>query len=379
MEFKLTEEQVMMKKVFRELADKEIAPRAEHIDQTGEFPRENLRSLAREGHMGIPIPEEWGGAGADFLTYMFCLEEISRACATTGVILAVHTSLGIYSILYHGTEEQKKRFVMPLAQGEMLGAFALSEPGAGSDAAALKTRARKEGDHYILNGNKVWITSAGEADIYVVFATMDPEKRTRGITAFLVEKDTPGLLIGAKEKKMGLNGSATCELVFEDCRVPAENLLGEEGGGFKIAMSLLDGGRIGIAAQGLGIAQAAFDAAVQYAKTREQFGRPIADFQAIQFKLADLATELEAARLLVYQAAFRKGHDLSCTREASMAKVFATDLAMKAGIEAVQVYGGYGYSREYPVERYMRDAKVTQIYEGTNQIQRIVIARECLK
>ncbi len=379
MEFKLSEEHQMMKKLFREFADNEIAPHAEHIDKTGEFPRENLRKLATEGHMGIPIPEEWGGAGADFLTYMFCLEEISRACATTGVILAVHTSLGIYSILYHGTEEQKNKFVRPLSQGDMLGAFALSEPGAGSDAAALKTRARKEGDHYILNGNKVFITSAGEADVYVVFTTMDPEKRTRGITAFLVEKDSPGLLIGAKEKKMGLNGSATCELIFEDCRVPAENLLGEEGGGFKIAMSLLDGGRIGIAAQGLGIAQAAFDAALQYAKTREQFGRPISDFQAIQFKLADLATELEAARLLVYRAAFHKDKDLPCTREASMAKVFATDLAMKAGIEAVQIYGGYGYSREYPVERYMRDAKVTQIYEGTNQIQRIVIAREYLK
>ncbi len=379
MEFRLSEEHQMMKKLFREFADNEIAPRAEHIDQTGEFPRENLRSLAREGHMGIPIPEEWGGAGADFLTYMFCLEEISRACATTGVILAVHTSLGIFSILYHGTEEQKNKFVTPLSQGDMLGAFALSEPGAGSDAAALKTRARKEGDYYILNGNKVFITSAGEADVYVVFATMDPEKKTRGITAFLVEKDAPGLLIGAKEKKMGLNGSATCELIFEDCRVPAENLLGEEGGGFKIAMSLLDGGRIGIAAQGLGIAQAAFDAAVQYAKTREQFGRPISDFQAIQFKLADLATELEAARLLVYRAAFHKDKNLPCTREASMAKVFATDLAMKAGIEAVQIYGGYGYSRDYPVERYMRDAKVTQIYEGTNQIQRIVIARETLK
>ena len=379
MEFRLSEEHQMMKKLFREFADNEIAPRAEHIDQTGEFPRENLRSLAREGHMGIPIPEEWGGAGADFLTYMFCLEEISRACATTGVILAVHTSLGIFSILYHGTEEQKNKFVTPLSQGDMLGAFAFSEPGAASDAAALKTRARKEGDYYILNGNKVFITSAGEADVYVVFATMDPEKKTRGITAFLVEKDAPGLLIGAKEKKMGLNGSATCELIFEDCRVPAENLLGEEGGGFKIAMSLLDGGRIGIAAQGLGIAQAAFDAAVQYAKTREQFGRPISDFQAIQFKLADLATELEAARLLVYRAAFHKDKNLPCTREASMAKVFATDLAMKAGIEAVQIYGGYGYSRDYPVERYMRDAKVTQIYEGTNQIQRIVIARETLK
>ncbi len=379
MDFTFSEEQKMMKKLFREFAEKEIAPRADHIDKTGEFPRENLQSLGREGHMGIPIPEEWGGAGADFLTYMFCLEEVSRACASTGVILAVHTSLGIYSILYHGTEEQKKKFVTPLAQGDMLGAFALSEPEAGSDAAALKTRARKDGNHYVLNGNKVWITSAGEADVYVVFATMDPEKKTRGITAFLVEKDTPGLLIGPKEKKMGLNGSATCELIFDDCRVPAENLLGEEGGGFKIAMSLLDGGRIGIAAQGLGIAQAAFDQALQYSKTREQFGRPIGDFQAIQFKLADMATELDAARLMVYRAAFHKDNDLPCTREASMAKVFATDLAMKAGIEAVQIFGGYGYSREYPVERYMRDAKVTQIYEGTNQIQRIVISREYLK
>lgn len=379
MDFTLSEEHSMMKKLFREFADNEIAPKADELDETGEFPRENLQKLAREGHMGIPIPEEWGGAGADFMTYIFCLEEVSRACASTGVILAVHTSLGIYSILYHGTQEQKERYVTGLASGEMLGAFALSEPEAGSDAGALRTRARREGDYYILDGNKVWITSAGEADVYVVFATMDPEKKTRGITAFLVDKDTPGLTIGPKEKKMGLNASSTCELIFDECRVPAENLLGEEGGGFKIAMSLLDGGRIGIAAQGLGIAQAAFEAALEYAKTREQFKQPIANFQAIQFKLADLATELEAARLLVYQAAFNKDRDLPCTKEASMAKYFATDLAMKAGIEAVQIYGGYGYSRDYPVERFMRDAKVTQIYEGTNQIQRIVVAREIMK
>lgn len=379
MNFSLSEEHLMMKKIFREFADKEIAPQADHLDKTGEFPRENLRKLAQEGYMGIPIPEEWGGAGADFLTYIFCLEEISRACASTGVILAVHTSLGIYSILYHGTEEQKKKYVPKLARGEMLGAYALSEPGAGSDAAALRTLAQKENGYYILNGNKIFITSAGEADIYVVFATMDPAKRTRGITAFLVEKDTPGFIVGPKEKKMGLHASSTCELIFDNCRVPEENLLGEEGGGFKIAMSLLDGGRIGIAAQGLGIAQAAFDAALNYAKTREQFGRPISEFQAIQFKLAEMATEIEAARLLVYRAAFLKDNNLPLTKEASMAKMFATDLAMKVTIEAVQIFGGYGYSREYPVERYMRDAKVTQIYEGTNQIQRIVISREILK
>ncbi len=379
MDFTLSDEHRMMKQVFREFADNEIAPRADELDKSGEFPRENLQKLGREGHMGIPIPEEWGGAGADFMSYIFCLEEVSRACASTGVILAVHTSLGIYSILYHGSQEQKERYVTRLAAGEMLGAFALSEPEAGSDAGALRTRARRDGDHYVLDGNKVWITSAGEADVYVVFATMDPEKKTRGITAFLVDKDTPGLTIGPKEKKMGLIASSTCELIFDECRVPAENLLGEEGGGFKIAMSLLDGGRIGIAAQGLGIAQAAVDASLEYAKTRQQFNQPIANFQAIQFKLADLATELEAARLLVYRAAFHKDRDLPCTREASMAKYFATDLAMKAGIEAVQIYGGYGYSREYPVERFMRDAKVTQIYEGTNQIQRIVVAREILK
>ncbi|WP_241078611.1 acyl-CoA dehydrogenase [Natranaerofaba carboxydovora] len=380
MRFELTEEEKMMQKMFKEFADQEIAPKAAEIDEKGEFPRENIEKLAENEMMGIVIPEEWGGSGASSLIYVMALEEISRACGTTGVILSVHTSVGTLPILYYGTEEQKNKYLTDLAQGKKLGAFALTEPNAGSDAAGIKTTAVKDGDNYILNGTKNFITNAGEADVYTVLASIDRSKGVKGITAFLVDKDTPGFSIGAEEKKMGLNGSKTCELAFSDAKVPAENMLGKESEGFKIAMSLLDGGRIGIAAQGLGIARAAYEAALEYSKTREQFGRSISKFQAISFKLADMATEIEAAKLLTYQAAkARDEKDPKGGKLASMAKQYATDTAMKVTTEAIQILGGYGYTREYPVERHFRDAKVTQIYEGTNQIQRLVISRDILE
>ncbi|MBS3898925.1 MAG: acyl-CoA dehydrogenase [Dethiobacter sp.] len=375
MEFKLNEQHQMMQKLFYDFAQKEIAPKAAMYDETAQFPADNIRKMGELGFMGIPIPQEYDGAGADFLTYILCIEEISRACASTGVILSVHTSVGTFPILYFGTEEQKKKYLSKLATGKYLGAFALTEPGAGSDASGLRTLAKKDGDDYVLNGTKNFISNGGHANVYTVFATVDRSLGSKGITALLVDKDTAGFRVGTAEKKMGLNADITTELVFEDCRIPASQRLGQEGEGFRIAMSLLDGGRIGIAAQGLGIAQAAYDEALKHAQFREQFGQPIFNNQAIAFKLADMATQIEAARLLVYQAAFRKENGLPCGKQASMAKYFATDTAMAVTTEAVQIFGGYGYSREYPVERLMRDAKITQIYEGTNQIQRLVIAK----
>ncbi|OAT81840.1 acyl-CoA dehydrogenase [Desulfotomaculum copahuensis] len=369
----------MMRDMVRKFAQNEIAPRAAEIDRTHRFPRENLEKMAALGLMGVPIPEEWGGAGCDFLSYIITVEEISRACASTGVILAVHTSLGCFSTLYFGTEEQKKRYLTKLATGEYLGAFALTEANAGSDPANLSTTARLEGGCYIVNGSKIFITSGGEADVYVTFVRTAPGRGYQGITCLLVDRDTPGFTIGKKEEKMGLHGSATTELIFDNARVPEENRLGVENEGFKVAMALLDGGRIGIGAQGLGIARAALDAALDYAKQRVQFGRPIAEHQAVQFMLADMATRVDAARLLVYRAARRRDMGLSYTKEASMAKLYATDTAMQVTTDAVQILGGYGYCQEYPVERYMRDAKITQIYEGTNQIQRLVIAKQLLK
>ncbi|SFR08885.1 acyl-CoA dehydrogenase [Desulfoscipio geothermicus] len=379
MPYQLTDEQQMMRDMVRKLAQNELAPRAAEIDRTHRFPRENIEKMAELGLMGVPIPEEYGGAGCDFLSYIITIEEISRACASTGVILAVHTSVGTFPILYFGTEEQKQKYIPKLAGGEFLGAFALTESNAGSDPANLSTTARLEGDHYIVNGNKIFITNGGEADVYVTFVTTDKSKGHKGITCLLVDKDTPGFSVGKKEEKMGLNGSQTTELIFDNARVPRENLLGKEGEGFKVAMALLDGGRIGIGAQGLGIAQAAFDVAKQYAKERVQFGKPIADFQAIRFMLADMATRIDCARLLVYRAARMRDMGLPYSKEASMAKMYATDTAMEVTTNAVQILGGYGYCREYPVERYMRDAKITQIYEGTNQIQRLVIAKHLLK
>jgi acyl-CoA dehydrogenase len=378
MDFRLNEEQEMMRRMVRDFAQKEIAPFVPVMEETDQFPRQILKKMGEMGLMGIPIAEEWGGAGADFISYILAIHEISKVSATVGVILSVHTSVGTNPILYFGTEEQKRKYVTKLASGEYLGAFALTEPHAGSDASSIRTTAVKKGDEYILNGNKVFITNGGEADTYIAFAVTDSTKGTKGISAFIVDKDTPGFTVGKKEKKMGLHGSYTTELVFDNARVPAANLLGQEGEGFCIAMANLDSGRIGIAAQALGIAEAAVQYATEYARERKQFGQPIGKQQAIAFKLADMATKAEVARLLVYRAAWLRSQGISCGMEASMAKRFATDSAMELATEAVQIFGGYGYTREYPVERLFRDAKVTQIYEGTNEIQRIVIAKHLL-
>jgi acyl-CoA dehydrogenase len=376
MNLRFTEEQEMMRKMVKEFAESEIAPFVERMEQ-GEFPREILKKMAELGLMGITIPEEYGGAGMDFTSYIIAIHEISKVSATVGVILSVHTSVGTNPILYFGTEEQKKKYVPKLASGEYLGAFCLTEPSAGSDAKSLKTKAIRQGDYYILNGSKVFITNGGEADTYIVFArTNSEEEGSRGISAFIVEKDTPGFIIGKDEKKMGLHGSRTVQISFEDAKVPAENLLGEEGQGFKIAMANLDVGRIGIAAQSLGIAEAALEHATAYAKERIQFGKPIAEQQGVAFKLADMATAVEAAKLLVYRAAFLRANGLPCSKEASMAKLFASRAAMENAIEAVQIFGGNGYTEDYPVERLFRDAKICEIYEGTSEIQRIVISKQ---
>ncbi|MFY0545881.1 acyl-CoA dehydrogenase [Brevibacillus sp. H7] len=375
MNFRFSEEQEMMRRMVRDFAQKEIAPFVPVMEETDEFPRRIVKKMGEMGLLGIPIPEEWGGAGADFLSYILAIHEISKVSATLGVILSVHTSVGTNPILYFGNDEQKRKFVPKLACGEFLGAFALTEPGAGSDASNLRTSAVRNGDEYILNGSKIFITNGGEADVYITFAVTQSSEGVKGISAFIVEKDTPGFTVGKKEKKMGLHGSNTTELIFDNARVPAKNLLGTEGDGFKIAMANLDAGRIGIAAQALGIAEAALHYATEYARERKQFGQPIARQQAVAFKLADMAALVEAARLLVYRAADLRNQGLPCGKEASMAKRFASDAAMKIATEAIQIFGGYGYTREYPVERLFRDAKITQIYEGTNQIQRIVIAK----
>ncbi|MEB1805986.1 MAG: acyl-CoA dehydrogenase [Bacillaceae bacterium] len=373
MNLRFTEEQEMMRKMVRDFAHEQITPFIEEMEENDTFPRQIVNQMGELGLMGIPIPEEFGGAGMDFTSYIIAINELSKVSATVGVILSVHTSVGTNPILYFGTEEQKQKYVPKLASGELLGAFGLTEPSAGSDAGSLKTSAVKKGDHYVLNGSKVFITNGGEADTYVVFASTNSEAGSRGISAFIVEKDTPGFTVGKKEKKMGLHGSNTVMLMFEDAIVPAENLLGQEGEGFKIAMSNLDNGRIGIAAQALGIAEAALEAATNYAKERKQFGRAIGTQQGIGFKLADMGTKVEAAKLLVYQAANLKDRGVKCGQQASMAKLFASRTAVEVAIEAVQVFGGYGYTKEYPVERFFRDAKVTEIYEGTSEIQKMVI------
>lgn len=379
MNFHFTEEQQMMRQMVREFAANEIAPFVEHMER-GEFPRPILKKMAELGLMGITVPEQYGGAGMDFTSYIIAIHEISKVSATVGVILSVHASVGTNPILYFGTEEQKQKYVPKLASGEYLGAFCLTEPGAGSDAASLKTTAIRDGDHYVLNGSKVFITNGGEADTYIVFARTNlEEKGSKGVSAFIVEKHTPGLVIGKDEKKMGLHGSRTVQLSFEDMRVPAENLLGQESDGFKIAMANLDSGRIGIAAQSLGIAEAALEHATNYAKERIQFGKPIAEQQGVAFKLADMATNVEAAKLLVYRAAFLRANGMPCGKEASMAKLFASKTAMENAIEAVQIFGGNGYTEDYPVERLFRDAKVCEIYEGTSEIQRLVISKHLLR
>ncbi|MBS4223458.1 acyl-CoA dehydrogenase [Lederbergia citrea] len=378
MNLQLTEEQTMMRKMVRDFANEEIAPFIDRME-AGEFPREILTKMGNLGLMGITVPETYGGAEMDFLSYIIAIHELSKVSATVGVILSVHTSVGTNPIMYFGNEEQKQKYVTKLASGEYLGAFCLTEPSAGSDAASLKTRAIRKVDHYVLNGTKAFITNGGEADVHIVFALTDPSAGSRGVSAFIVEKNTPGLIIGKDEKKMGLRGSRTVQLTFEDMKVPVDNLLGKEGEGFKIALANLNIGRIGIAAQALGIAEAAFEAAVKYAGERKQFGKPIAEQQGIAFKLADMGTAVEGARLLVYQAADMWGRGISCGKEASMAKLFASRAAVEVATEAIQVFGGYGYTEDYPVERYFRDAKITEIYEGTSEIQRIVIGKHLLK
>lgn len=379
MDFNTTERQDLFLQMIREFADKEVKPLAAEVDEQERFPMETVEKMARLGLMGIPVPKEYGGAGADNVLYTMAVEELSRVCATTGVILSAHTSLCCAPILEHGTEAQKQKYLPRLASGEWIGAFGLTEPNAGTDASAQQTVAVKEGDHYVLNGSKIFITNAGYANVYIIMAMTDKSKGTKGISAFIVEKDFPGFSIGKKEKKMGIRGSATCELIMENCIVPAENLLGQEGKGFGIAMKTLDGGRIGIASQALGIAQGAMDETVRYLKERKQFGRPLAKFQNMQFQLADMQTRIEASRLLVRKAAFKKDRKQNYSADAAMAKLFAAETAMEMTTKAVQYHGGYGYTREYPVERMMRDAKITEIYEGTSEVQRMVIAGKLLK
>ncbi|MFB7118267.1 acyl-CoA dehydrogenase AcdA [Bacillus tropicus] len=379
MHFKLSEEHEMIRKMVRDFAKNEVAPTAAERDEEERFDRALFNQMAELGLTGIPWPEEYGGIGSDYLAYVIAIEELSRVCASTGVTLSAHTSLAGWPIFKFGTEEQKQTFLRPMAEGKKIGAYGLTEPGSGSDAGGMKTIAKRDGDHYVLNGSKIFITNGGIADIYVVFALTDPESKQRGTSAFIVESDTPGFSVGKKESKLGIRSSPTTEIMFEDCRIPVENLLGEEGQGFKIAMQTLDGGRNGIAAQAVGIAQGALDASVEYARERHQFGKPIAAQQGIGFKLADMATDVEAARLLTYQAAWLESEGLPYGKESAMSKVFAGDAAMKVTTEAVQVFGGYGYTKDYPVERYMRDAKITQIYEGTQEIQRLVISRMLTK
>lgn len=379
MDFQLSQDHAMIRDLARGFAQKEIAPRAGALDEKSEFPSENVKKMAEVGFMGMMAPQELGGAGLDTLSYVLVLEEISSACASTAVTMSVNNSLYIGPILKHGTEAQKKKYIPDFAQGKKLGAYALSEPGSGSDAAGLKTTAVRKGEKYILNGTKNFITNGPHADAMIVFTTLDKEKKHKGITAFIVEKNFKGFSVGKVEKKLGIRASSTSSVILDNCEVPAENRLGADGEGFKIAMTTLDSGRIGIATQALGIAQAAFEFATKYATQREAFGQTISGFQSIQNKLADMALQIDASRLLVWRSAWMKDKGLRFTKESAMAKLFASEAATFITKEAVQVLGGYGYSREYPVERYFRDAKITEIYEGTSEIQRLVIAREVLK
>ncbi|WLR41701.1 acyl-CoA dehydrogenase [Bacillus carboniphilus] len=377
MDLCLTDEQQMMKKMVQDFAKHEVEPFINEMEK-GNFPKHLVRKMGELGLMGIPIPQKYGGSEMDFVSYILAIHELSKVSATLGVILSVHTSVGTNPILYFGSEKQKQTYIPKLATGRYLGAFCLTEPGSGSDAASLKTRAVNKGDHYVLNGSKVFITNGGEADTYIVFARTGEEKGSKGISAFIVEKETEGFVIGKDEKKMGLHGSKTVQLSFEDAKIPQEQLLGKEGEGFKIAMANLDVGRIGIAAQSLGIAEAALTHSVNYAKERKQFGKSIAAQQGVGFKLAEMATEIEAARLMTYRAADLRARDLPCGKEASMAKLLASKAAVNVSIEAVQIFGGYGYTKDYPVERFFRDAKVCEIYEGTSEIQKIVINKALL-
>ncbi len=374
MDFRQDEMHQELVDMYREFAQGQVKPLAAEIDKTERFPQETVAAMAEMGLLGIPFPEEYGGAGMDNLSYAQCVEELSKVCASTGVIVSAHTSLCATPIYLFGTEEQKQKYLAPLARGEKLGAFGLTEPGAGTDASGQKTTAVLEGDHYVLNGSKVFITNAGPAEIYIVMAMTDKEKGNHGISSFIVEKGFPGFSIGKHEDKMGIRASSTCELVFEDCIVPKENLLGEEGKGFKIAMMTLDGGRIGIAAQALGIAQGAIDETVEYVKTRVQFGKPLSKFQNTQFELASMQAMVDASRLLVYRAACAKDNHEPYSHLAAMAKLVASETASDVTRRCLQLFGGYGYTKDYPIERMMRDAKITEIYEGTSEVQKMVIS-----
>ena len=384
MDFMLDKKHEMARTLFKEFAEKEVKPLAQEVDETEVFPIGTVEKMAKAGFLGIPVPKEYGGQGCDPLTYAMCVEELSKVCGTTGVIVSAHTSLCCDPIQTYGTEEQKQKYLVPLAKGEKLGAFGLTEPGAGTDAQGQQTKAVLDGDEWVLNGSKIFITNGKEADVYVIFAVTSVVTDAKGrskkmISAFIVEKGTPGFTFGTKEKKMGIRGSSTYELIFTDCRIPKENLLGQEGKGFGIAMHTLDGGRIGIAAQALGLAEGALERTIEYVKERKQFGRAIGAFQNTQFQIADMATKVQAAQYMVYRAAMAKATQKSYTVEAAQAKLYAAEVAMEVTTKAVQLHGGYGYIREYDVERMMRDAKITEIYEGTSEVQRMVISGALLK
>jgi butyryl-CoA dehydrogenase len=379
MDFDLTEDQRMIREAAKEFAEKEIRPVAAEMDEKCEFPEEVIKKLGELGFMGMMVPEEYGGAGMDAISYAIAIEEISRVDSSVGVTMSVNNSLACQPLLDFGNDEQKKKYLPQLATGGMLGAFSLTEPEAGSDAGAVQTTAVLDGDHYVINGNKIFVTNGGKADLVLLFASTDRSLKSKGLTAFLVETKWDGFSVGKKENKMGMRASNTSELIFEDCRVPEENILGKPGKGLRIALTALDGGRIGIAAQSVGIGQACLDEALKYAKERRQFGKTICEFQAIQWMLADMAAEVESGRLLTYQAAHLKDKKKRYAKEAAMAKLVASEAAVRAAINAVQIHGGYGYMKEYPVERYFRDSKLTELYEGTSEIQRLVIAANLLK
>lgn len=384
MDFTLDKKHEMARQLFKDFAENEVKPLAQEVDETEHFPEVNVAKMQKLGFMGIPVPKELGGQGCDILTYIMLVEELAKVCGTTSVVVSGHTSLCIDPIMTYGTQEQKEKYVIPLAKGELLGAFALTEPGAGTDAQGVQTKAVEDGDEWVLNGSKCFITNGWYADIYIVIAITDIVEDRRGrkqkrFSAFIVEKDTPGFTFGVKEKKMGIRGSATYELIFQDCRIPKDNILGPRGKGFPIAMHTLDGGRIGIAAQALGIAEGALDITIDYVKERKQFGRPIAAQQNTGFQIADMAARIEAAKLLVYKAAMAKQTQKQYGFEAAMAKLFASETAMAVTTKCVQLFGGYGYIREYDIERMMRDAKITEIYEGTSEVQRMVISGALLR
>lgn len=377
--FELTEEQKMIQEMTRDFARNVVGPRAKEVDRSHEYPKDTIKEMSELGLMGVEVPEEWGGSGMDAMCYVIAVEEISAACGSTGVIMSAHNSLAIAPIQKFGTDDHKKKYLAPLARGELIGCLALTEPSAGSDAAAIKTKAELVGDEWVINGSKLFITNGKEAGVIVLFARTDDDPGHKGLSAFIVPSDAPGYSVGKLEDKLGIVGSSTAELVFEDCKIPEANLLGERGKGFGVAMYTLDGGRIGIAAQAVGIARGAINASVEFAKERIQFGQPIAKFQAIQFMLADMATEIDAARLLTWRAAQMKMAGVSYSKESAMAKLYAAEASERVTSKAIQIHGGYGYTKDYPVERYFRDSKITAIYEGTSEIQRIVISREVLK